>query len=97
MAKYILIGYLAMVLIMSLVAIVAYSNDKKKAVKGAERTKEKILLFFGVFFGALGSLIGRIIAHHKTDKSYFSIVIYFSLLTQVATLAYLAYIAFVLL
>ncbi|MBP5342730.1 DUF1294 domain-containing protein [bacterium] len=72
----------------------AYFRDKKLAVKQKERTKEKTLLFYAVFFGALGALLGRILAHHKTDKVYFSIVIYFSLLTQAATLALLVLLAF---
>lgn len=90
----ILIAYAGLVVIMSLVALMAYFRDKKLAVKQKERTKEKTLLFYAVFFGALGALLGRILAHHKTDKVYFSIVIYFSLLTQAATLALLVLLAF---
>jgi len=93
-AKYMFFGYCAMLVIMSLVAIITYAVDKKKAVKGDMRIKEKTLLFLGVFFGALGSFIGRILAHHKTDKVYFSIVIIFSLLLQALTLGCLAYVAF---
>lgn len=91
-----LYAYCGLIVLMSLVSIIAYINDKKKAVKGQMRTKEKTLLFFAVFFGALGSLIGRVIAHHKTDKSYFSIVIIFSLLLQALTLGVLVYSAFIL-
>ncbi|UKI50837.1 MAG: DUF1294 domain-containing protein [Clostridium sp.] len=35
------------------------------------RIKEKNLLMCSCFGGAIGSLIGRIIFHHKTDKKYF--------------------------
>ena len=87
----ILIAYLALVVLMSFVALIAFMRDKKLAEKQKERTKEKTLLFYSVFFGALGALVGRIIAHHKTDKFYFSVVIYFSLLTQLATLALLVF------
>ena len=86
-----LIIYCSLIFIFSLISIIAYANDKKKAIKGMERTKEKDLLFLAVFFGALGSVIGRIISHHKTDKAYFSIVIYFSLLLQIATFLFIGY------
>lgn len=86
-----LIAYVGLIVIMSLIAIIAYASDKNKAIKGKERTKEKTLLFYAVFFGALGSLIGRILAHHKTDKIYFSIIIWFSLLLQALTLVLLAF------
>ena len=88
-----LIAYVSLIVFMSLIAIVAYASDKRKAIKGKERTKEKTLLFFAVFFGALGSLIGRILAHHKTDKIYFSIIIWFSLLLQALSLVLLAFLA----
>ena len=88
-----LIAYVGLIVIMSLIAIVAYASDKRKAIKGKERTKEKTLLFYAVFFGALGSLIGRILAHHKTDKIYFSIIIWFSLLLQALTLLLVATLA----
>ena len=58
-------------------------HDKKLAVKGAMRVKEKTLLLSAVLNGALGAVIGRILAHHKTDKVYFSITIYLALFFQV--------------
>ena len=94
--KYIVFGYFGLMILNSLIAIIMYVSDKKKAVSGKMRTKEKNLLFIAVFFGALGSLIGRLIAHHKTDKKYFSFVIYTSLLFEVITFGALLYIAFVL-
>ena len=82
-----LIIYLGLTVLFSLIALIAYFRDKKLAVKGKERTKEKTLLFFAVFFGSVGAFLGRILAHHKTDKKYFSMVIYFSMLMQVVTIA----------
>ena len=91
----ILTVYLAYLVIMSLVALVLYNKDKKIAKTGkGMRIQEKTLLSVGVLGGAIGSLFGRIMAHHKTDKSYFSIVIYFSLLLQVAALVVLVVMAF---
>ncbi|MBO7536425.1 MAG: DUF1294 domain-containing protein [Bacilli bacterium] len=82
-----LIIYLGLTVLFSLIALIAYFRDKKLAVKGKERTKEKTLLFLAVFFGSVGAFLGRILAHHKTDKKYFSMVIYFSMLMQVVTIA----------
>lgn len=88
-----LIIYLGLTVLFSLIALVAYFRDKKLAVKGKERTKEKTLLFLAVFFGSVGAFLGRILAHHKTDKKYFSMVIYFSMLMQAATIVALVVMA----
>lgn len=88
-----LIIYLGLIVLFSLIALIAYFRDKKLAVKGKERTKEKTLLFLAVFFGSVGAFLGRILAHHKTDKKYFSAVIYFSMLMQAATIAALVIMA----
>ena len=77
-----LLIYLGLTVFFSLVALIAYFRDKKLAVKGKERTKEKTLLFLAVFFGSVGAFLGRILAHHKTDKVYFSITIYLALFLQ---------------
>ena len=88
-----LIIYLGLTVLFSFIALVAYFRDKKLAVKGKERTKEKTLLFLAVFFGSVGAFLGRILAHHKTDKKYFSMVIYFSMLMQAATIVALVVMA----
>lgn len=92
--KIYLLIYLGLTVFFSFIALIAYFRDKKLAVKGKERTKEKTLLFLAVFFGSIGAFLGRILAHHKTDKGYFSIVIYFSMLMQAATIIALAIMAF---
>ena len=93
--KVLFLVYVATVVFFSLVAIVTYFIDKKKAEKGKPRIPEKILLLLATANGAIGSLIGRILAHHKTDKVYFSIVIYFALLIQVLVAGFLFYQGFV--
>ena len=45
-----LIIYLGLTVLFSFIALIAYFRDKKLAVKGKERTKEKTLLFLAVFF-----------------------------------------------
>lgn len=80
---FVLIVYLSLILISSIIAIILFAVDKNKAKKGEMRIKEKTLLEIAILNGALGALIGRVIAHHKTNKIYFSIVIYFSLIIQI--------------
>ena len=62
--------------LMSLITVFSFAHDKKKAERGLPRTRESTLLALTVFNGALGALFGRLLAHHKTEKIYFTIVIY---------------------
>lgn len=84
----VLIIYVAYLVLMSIVTFALFLKDKGMAQKNHSevRIKEKTLLSSVVFGGAFGGFLGRIIAHHKTNKSYFSFTIYLSLLLQVAVL-----------
>ena len=86
-----LIVYIAFIIIMSFIALIAYKKDKEKAKSGQIRTKEKVLLFLSGFGGACGAFIARKKYHHKTEKIYFSIVIYLSLVLEILVLALLVY------
>lgn len=80
-----LIVYTAYLVIMSIVTLLLFKKDKKIATSGSEnRIKEKTLLEGVVLGGAIGGFIGRILFHHKTNKIYFSLTIYLSLLLQAA-------------
>ena len=94
--KYLLFAYIAFLLLMSFITFCLFVKDKKMAQKngGPNRIKEKTLLGAVTFGGALGGFIGRLVAHHKTDKVYFSFTIYLSLLLQAGVLALLFYTAF---
>ncbi len=81
-----LVIYVIYIILVSFVTYVAFLLDKQKAIKGKMRTKEKTLLFLSAFGGGFGAFLGRIINHHKTDKSYFSIIIYFSMIIEIAVL-----------
>ena len=95
--KVVFIVYASLLVVMSLITFAMFKKDKNIAVKGGNqmRIKEKTLLGLAVLNGALGALIGRKVAHHKTDKVYFSITIYLSLLCQIIVCALLAYLAFI--
>ena len=89
-----LIIYVIFLALISLITLATYGKDKKMSRKGTEvRIKEKTLLGLTAFGGALGAFLGRITFHHKTDKGYFSLVIYFSLLMEILALAFLIFLA----
>ena len=67
---YLLIAYLAV----SLLTLILYGADKKKAKKGARRVPEKVLLGFSFFGGAVGGLLGMTLFRHKTKHWYFWLV-----------------------
>ena len=88
--------YLGLLVLVSLITFMVFLKDKKIAVKGGGkmRIKEKTLLGLTVLNGAIGAFFGRLVAHHKTDKVYFSITIYLALLCQVAVLGLLFFLGF---
>ena len=83
--------YLAFLFVMSVIAIILYSSDKKKAKRGAWRTPEAVLLGFGFFGGAIGALFAMNTFRHKTKHWYFWVVNLLGLSCQIAlpVLAYL--------
>lgn len=86
--------YLSLMVIMSIISFTFYGVDKKKAIKGKERIKEKTLLFYTIFNGAIGAFFARFVFRHKTEKKYFSLTIFAGLFIQVLGLAILYYLAF---
>jgi uncharacterized membrane protein YsdA (DUF1294 family) len=65
-----LITYLV---IINIIALLAYQSDKRKSIKGKWRIKETTLLSFSLIGGGVGSLIGMYKFHHKTKKLTFKI------------------------
>lgn len=57
--------------VMSIVAIVLYGSDKRKAIKRKWRIPESVLLGVGLLGGAIGALIGMKLFRHKTKHWYF--------------------------
>ena len=85
--KIILLIYLAYLVLFSLITLILFLFDKKFAKKeGHRRIKEKTLLFFCSIGGGMGGYFGRIIAHHKTQKKYFSLIINLTVLLQLLIL-----------
>ena len=92
----ILIVFAGYTVLMSFISFGLFLKDKKMAQKGGGpvRIKEKTLLGSVAFGGAFGGFLGRLVAHHKTEKKYFSFTIYLSMLLEVLTLVVLAIMAF---
>lgn len=85
MIKYLLILFSAL----SVLAILLYASDKRKAKRKRWRIPEKLLLGVGFFGGAVGALIGMNLFRHKTKHWYFWAVNLVGLLWQAALLVFL--------
>lgn len=71
-----ILAYTGYLVLLSLITFVAYGSDKRKAKKGAYRTKEKTLLLLSFFGGAFGGYPAMLIYRHKTkgEHWYFTFV-----------------------
>ena len=72
----VIIAYAAYLVLLSLIAFIAYGVDKKKAKSGKWRTKEKTLLLLSFLGGAFGGYPAMLIFRHKTkgEHWYFTAV-----------------------
>ena len=61
------------VVIINVVAFLAYGVDKSKAKKNKWRIPEKTLILLAVVGGSIGALLGMSVFHHKTQKLKFKI------------------------
>lgn len=68
--KWLLIGYACM----SLVTLVAYGLDKRRAARGTWRTAEMTLHLLALAGGWPGALAGQQLFRHKTRKIRFQVV-----------------------
>lgn len=80
------------IIIGSIASLVLYKKDKRLAMENKERIKERTLLLTAIFGGGIASLVARIIFHHKTNKPYFSLVIYISVIFEILVVALYLYI-----
>ena len=75
---------------MSVVTLVAFIIDKIKAVNGAWRIPEAVLLGLSFVGGAVGGYLGMYVAWHKVRKWYFHVVAIFSIVIHVVATVLIA-------
>ena len=73
----------------SLVTLIIYGADKVKAINGAWRIPERVLLGFSFLGGALGGSLAMLLFRHKTRHWYFTAVNVIGLIWQIALLVIL--------
>ena len=72
----VILAYAGWLVLLSIIAFIAYGVDKKKAKSGKWRTKEKTLLLLSFLGGAFGGYAAMLIFRHKTkgEHWYFTAV-----------------------
>ena len=72
----VIIAYAGYLILLSIIAFIAYGVDKRKAINGSWRTKEKTLLLLSFLGGAFGGYPAMLIFRHKTkgEHWYFTAV-----------------------
>jgi uncharacterized membrane protein YsdA (DUF1294 family) len=65
---------IAAYMLMSLIAVCAYGWDKRQAVRGRRRIRERTLHALELLGGWPGALVGRTLFAHKRRKIWFSLV-----------------------
>lgn len=83
---YIILLYL---LLVNVVAFIAYWNDKRKAKSKAWRTPEATLLFLAAIGGSVGAWAAMQLFHHKTNHPQFYIGVPFLFFVQVGVALWL--------
>ena len=83
--EYVLIGYGAYLVLMSIITFFMYIADKNKAKKGKWRVPEKVLLLMSFLGGAFGGYPAMLIFRHKTKAEhwYFTFVNILGLLIHI--------------
>ena len=76
-------GLFIIYILMNVIAFALMGIDKRKAIKGAERIPEKVLLIPGFALGGIGLLLGALIWHHKTRKWKFRLGIPAAILVNI--------------
>ena len=75
----------------NVVTFFLYGIDKLKAKHSKWRISEAILIWFSVFGGSIGALLGMKAWHHKTQHKKFKYGIPLILLAQIALAGWILY------
>ena len=90
----VILAYAAYLVLLSLIAFIAYGVDKKKAKSGKWRTKEKTLLLLSFLGGAFGGYPAMLIFRHKTkgEHWYFTFVNWLGLIIHTTLMILLIFV-----
>ena len=90
----VIIAYASYLVLLSLITFIAYGVDKKKAIKGKYRTKEKTLLSLSFLGGAFGGYPAMLIFRHKTkgEHWYFTAVNWLGLAVHITLMILLIFV-----
>ena len=83
--------YAGLLLVMSLIALIAYRKDKRRAIRKQWRIPEATLLLLAAFGGGIGAFLGMILFHHKTRKWKFKLLVPLFMILQLALLLFFCY------
>lgn len=75
-------------IIINVVTFIIYCLDKYLAKKHLWRVPERVLFFFSLLGGFVGSILGMVVFHHKTKKVYFYIWNIFIMILWIGLLCY---------
>ena len=89
-----ILAYAGYLLLLSIITFFAYGADKRKAKKGAYRTKEKTLLLLSFFGGAFGGYPAMLLFRHKTkgEHWYFTFVNLLGIIVHAALMVLLIFV-----
>ena len=90
----VIIAYASYLVLLSIITFIAYGVDKKKAIKGKYRTKEKTLLLLSFLGGAFGGYPAMLVFRHKTkgEHWYFTAVNLLGLVVHITLMILLIFI-----
>ncbi|QXE92746.1 DUF1294 domain-containing protein [Geomonas subterranea] len=74
-------------LLSSLTAFTLYAVDKRAAVRGGRRIRERTLHLAGLFGGWPGAVLAQRVLHHKSQKRSFQLVFRLTVLANAGALA----------
>ena len=89
--KQIAFAYVALLLVMSVIAFVLYGFDKRRAQSGGRRVPENTLQLIALLGGWPGALAGQQTFRHKTKKLSFQIVFWLCVVLHLLIVAGVIY------
>jgi len=78
-------------LLINAITFISYGMDKRAAIKGKRRTRERTLHILALLGGSPGAFIAQKTFRHKTFKRSFRLVYWMIVVLQIAVVFYIAF------